>query len=252
MSDPVENLPSLAELAKSIRAKLDEIDKAEGVTNDIRLEAGRLLTLAKARVRAEHGRTKNFWADWCKSFVERTPRDIQRLVKMASPADPKAAREEEKKKARDGMKAKRLTLVVLEGSASRIDHAQPTPPKALWDQAAGGASKLRPQGATQGISQIDPRAPDPGKARLNEIPTITEDDVVDWFNELDLREQEDVIDRLMQLHDDAEKVEIAAEAAERAATAPEAPEVPTSPKYRTSPLRPARHPLRPNPCMASG
>lgn len=174
MSDPVENLPSLAELAKSIRAKLDEIDKAED------------------RV------------DWCKSFVERTSRDIQRLVKMASAADPKAAREEEKKKARDGMKAKRLTLVALEGSASRIDHAQPTPPKALWDQAAGGASKLRPPGATQGISQIDPRAPDPGKARLNEIPTITEDDVVDWFNELDLREQEDVNDRLMQLHDDAE------------------------------------------------
>lgn len=90
---------SLAGLARQINDALADMDRAESdveshrvamVAAETTAESHRVMIgklLLKAREMAPHGT----WLQWCAEKINRTPRDIQRLMKIASDADPEAA-----------------------------------------------------------------------------------------------------------------------------------------------------------------
>jgi hypothetical protein len=145
------NKITLKGMVKQINSSFESASKADTVALDARINAGKLLLEAKARVDAakkEHGT----FAVWCAANIKRSMPDIYRVMKLASSPDSAAAREEEKRKAKEAMAAKRasdkaiadaakeaakqstdgvLTLAAIEGS-------KPEPLKSVWDNANGG------------------------------------------------------------------------------------------------------------------
>jgi DUF3102 family protein len=112
-------------LCREIREEWQNADKNY---DDARLRIGRLLVEAKTLVKDGE------WKEWCRENVPgKTERDIRRLIAMAKSADPEAAREAEKTKAREGMKATReRTNVsppqeVKDAALSAIEAASPPP-----------------------------------------------------------------------------------------------------------------------------
>jgi hypothetical protein len=99
-------------LAGKIRAFLQKSD-------DQRISAAALLTEARERVGAgEAGKVT--WQEWCKLNVERSPRDVRRLLALAKADDPAAKAEQDRKAAREGMARSRLRTNV---SPLRVDVA---------------------------------------------------------------------------------------------------------------------------------
>lgn len=71
-------------------------------SEDQRLAAATLL--AEARVRVEGGEAGNIgWQAWCRKNVERSARDVRRLLAYVKSDDPAAKREHEREAAREGM-----------------------------------------------------------------------------------------------------------------------------------------------------
>jgi hypothetical protein len=99
---------AVAEPARRIRKDaLEEARKsADGQVRDIRIETGFLLLAARAKVETD-------WHDWCQANVKRpngtvpSRPDIHQMMELAKSADPEAARETEKRRAREGMRRTR-------------------------------------------------------------------------------------------------------------------------------------------------
>ena len=64
-----------------------------------RVQAGKMLLEAKRLLNASG--SNRSWREWCAEHIERSERDIRRLVAIAKAADPEAAHEAEKAKTRD-------------------------------------------------------------------------------------------------------------------------------------------------------
>ena len=67
---------------------------------------GEILCRIKGSTDLKHGE----WLKWCEENIERSQRDIQRLMKMAGSDDPEAALEQERADSREGMRARRAAL----------------------------------------------------------------------------------------------------------------------------------------------
>lgn len=80
--------------AKRIVQCLKNSVELKSASDDFRLRAGRELIAARRRVEA--GETNLSWSDWCAQYIERSDRDIRRLMALAGAADPARAREDEK------------------------------------------------------------------------------------------------------------------------------------------------------------
>jgi hypothetical protein len=102
VAHPVE-LPeiSLDDRAASINRHLALAAKAKGKFDDHRLQAGRELIEAYKHV--PPGR----WLEWCRTNFSRSRQDVARVMKLAAADDPEAALEQERARAREGMRASR-------------------------------------------------------------------------------------------------------------------------------------------------
>src|SRR5438552_355366 len=86
--------------AKRTLEYLDNAAKLRTQCDDYRLKAGRELIAARRRVDA--GETSLSWSSWCVRYINRSDRDIRRLMAMAGADDPAQAREDEKARNRAG------------------------------------------------------------------------------------------------------------------------------------------------------
>jgi hypothetical protein len=86
--------PALDTHAKRAREYLQNAEKADAEADDNRIKAGRELIAARRRVDA--GETDLTWSRWCAQYIERSDRDIRRLMALAGAGDPAQAREDEK------------------------------------------------------------------------------------------------------------------------------------------------------------
>src|SRR2546423_12507833 len=80
--------------AKRTLEYLDNAAKLRTQCDDYRLKAGRELIAARRRVDA--GESSLSWSSWCARYINRSDRDIRRLMALASADDPAEAREDEK------------------------------------------------------------------------------------------------------------------------------------------------------------
>ena len=102
MTDTTTTTTDLKTLASDMWRRLKTADTSEKKAVDLRIEAGRMLIEAWQRVKkGEAGKTT--WKNWVEENVERSLRDVQRLIKLAKAPDPYAARNEENATARTGM-----------------------------------------------------------------------------------------------------------------------------------------------------
>src|SRR5437763_2783772 len=86
-------------IAGKIRALLQK-------SEDQRISAATLL--AEARTRVDAGEVgKITWQTWCRSNVERSPRDVRRLLALVKADDPTAKLEQDRRAAREGMAHRR-------------------------------------------------------------------------------------------------------------------------------------------------
>ena len=86
--------PALDTHAKRAREYLQNAEKADAEADDNRIKAGRELIAARRRVDA--GETDLPWSLWCALNIQRSDRDIRRLMALAGADDPAQAREDEK------------------------------------------------------------------------------------------------------------------------------------------------------------
>jgi hypothetical protein len=95
---------SLDERAASIRLHIASARQLDVEAAGHRIQAG--LELIEARRLVEPGR----WIEWCNANIRRSRQDIAQLIKIASAADPKAALEVDRARARNGMRASRARV----------------------------------------------------------------------------------------------------------------------------------------------
>jgi len=94
---------------------------------DTRLKLGALLVEAKAQ--CKHGE----WKTWFEANVpDRSYRDAQKLMKIASSPDPTAAREKEKADNREAQQRSRSAKASDVSRISNFDPTSPTPSPELW------------------------------------------------------------------------------------------------------------------------
>ena len=108
---PVPIEISLDQRAASINRHLNSIARAEDRAESLRYSAGRELIEAREHV------APGEWLAWCKANIKRSFRDVQRLMKIAGADDPDAALEQDRAKAREGMKTTRAKAT----NVSRIE-----------------------------------------------------------------------------------------------------------------------------------
>jgi hypothetical protein len=121
MSDHRE---TLAQVVKRIEVSFDKIKSYGEKVDQYRISAGKQLVELKARIEAgEDGEGVKWWSWYAEHFKNRTRRDAQKVMKLASADDPEAAAEEERTKSRDGMAAHRKRVAasnVSRGSSRRL------------------------------------------------------------------------------------------------------------------------------------
>jgi len=100
-------LVPLDTLAHEIVASFDKARQYASNADDFRLRAG--LQLIEARQRVERGEAGPgvLWTHWCVANINRTERDIQKVMKLAGAGDPHAALERDRAAARISMAATR-------------------------------------------------------------------------------------------------------------------------------------------------
>ena len=90
----------IAEVVVEIRRQLLDADRAEVRRNQHRLAAGQLLLRLRQRIEAGEDGDIAWW-DWFEENIERSRKDGERLMRIASAEDPKAALEVERAKDRE-------------------------------------------------------------------------------------------------------------------------------------------------------
>ena len=93
-------LVPIAEVVAKIKGRIDDAAAAEATVIEHRLAAGQLLLHLRERIEAgEQGDVA--WWDWFEANIERSRKDCERLMRMASSPDPDAALADERAKDRD-------------------------------------------------------------------------------------------------------------------------------------------------------
>lgn len=95
---------SIGDLVEAINLKLNLSIFADNEGHHHRLEAGRMLLELRARVEAEGGD----WWKWRNGKFDRSRKDMEKLMRMASADDPEGAAEKEKSDRRESMKRIRV------------------------------------------------------------------------------------------------------------------------------------------------
>jgi hypothetical protein len=132
MSDHKESLEQVVKRVEASFAKIEQHDKK---AVDFRISAGKLLVELKGRIESgEAGKGVQWWS-WYAEHFDRSRRDANRVMRLASSDDPEKAAEEDRKKAREGMKRLRsetnngdVSPDVQPGSAPDEDNP------ASWDE----------------------------------------------------------------------------------------------------------------------
>ena len=126
---------SLDDLAIQINELFDDADQADKAAEEYRTEAtaseakaeshrvqaGKLLLAARRRIDTRGSNMS--WAEWCRG-INRSERDIRRLLKNAKADDPDAAHQAEKQKTRKQVKRSRADIRDGRMSASPTDPAR--------------------------------------------------------------------------------------------------------------------------------
>ena len=143
---------------------LDDIRRLFNQEDEFRIEAGKKLIEAKKLVEnGEAGEMK--WQDWVEAKIDRSYRDVQRCIKIASDPDPKAALGRERGKARNGM-AKSRAKKKTEDDATNVSlPAAKKQVRKLLDEhklwtwvVQEGAAKIRPEPETPLVEETNAMA----------------------------------------------------------------------------------------------
>jgi hypothetical protein len=131
IAKPELALAPLAEMATAINAVFDAETTALNTAKDKRLEAGRLLKEVRDRLQAAalNKDTPNSisFDSWCKRNIKRSKADIYQCISLVSAKDPAKARDAEKTRAREGMKAARAKAKAAPQSVT-LQPSQPAAP----------------------------------------------------------------------------------------------------------------------------
>jgi len=128
------DIQSAAEVA--FREACEAANRVSAATDDLRLKVGALL--AEARKQCKHGT----WKTWFEEHIKgRIDRDARRLIELASAGDPKAAREEEKRKNREAQQRSRNAKRTDTSAVSPISTTAPQPTAEVWSEQAAKVIK---------------------------------------------------------------------------------------------------------------
>jgi hypothetical protein len=102
---------TLDEMVSEIHRQFDEAMRCEKKAYSARIYTGQLLLELRARIEAgEAGDNINWW-EWHEAKFVRSRRDAEKVMALAKADDPEAAHEQEKAKAREGMRQRRAANV---------------------------------------------------------------------------------------------------------------------------------------------
>jgi hypothetical protein len=129
-----DNLPAtLDDLGKAIRDTLDRADTSQRRADDLRITAGQMLLVAQQRVHEQ----KLVWSEWLKTNIpDRSDRDVRRLIALAKAPDPEAAIEEDRRKAREGMRRTKFSPQPVDATEHRTRGRKPGTPRRSKEEAA--------------------------------------------------------------------------------------------------------------------
>jgi hypothetical protein len=106
-----EHQETITQVLKRAVASFDKMDAYGKKLDDHRITLGVLLNDLRARVGAgEAGKGVKWWSWYGGHFENRSRRDAERVMRLASSDDPQAAADEERTKAREGMAAQRKKI----------------------------------------------------------------------------------------------------------------------------------------------
>ena len=106
-----EHKETITQVLKRAVASFDKMDAYDKKLGDHRITLGILLNDLKARVGAgEAGAGVKWWSWYGEHFQNRSRRDAERVMRLASSDDPQAVADEERTKAREGMAAHRKKI----------------------------------------------------------------------------------------------------------------------------------------------
>jgi hypothetical protein len=129
-----EHQETITQVPKRAVASFDKMDAYGKKLDDHRITLGVLLNDLRARVDAgEAGKGVKWWSWYGEHFPDRSRRDAERVMKLASSDDPQAAADEERTKAREGMAAHRKKIAT---NVSRASHGSDLPNDAAADESA--------------------------------------------------------------------------------------------------------------------
>lgn len=148
---------SLREAVVRINQKFEQALDSDRKTERCRLAAGQMLVELRKRIESgEAGPGVEWWRWYEDSGFVRSRKDAEKVMKLASANDPEAAHEEEKAKAREGMRRTRAA------AAANVSGRQAADPEWL----AMGLGRP-PQGGPAEVSEVPlhSRHRDPGRKR---------------------------------------------------------------------------------------
>ena len=160
-------------LAREINARLTKADEIEGKANDHRIAAG--LQLIAARKRVDAGEAVDDtgagigWEHWCAININRSQRDVRRVMRIAGRKDPTAALEAERDTAREGM------------ARSRQNRTNVSPVEPLSDAPAADISII-PKPAV-GMPQLDDTLDDIKRWVIDELTDDQRDELLIWLDD---------------------------------------------------------------------
>lgn len=122
-------LVPLDTLAGEIRARLSKADATEAKAKDFRISAAEMLIEAKRRQPAEA--PEHTWTSWCALYIQRSDRDVRRLLAIGRAEDRTAAVEKDRAAAREGMRTNRANVSPPEQEENEPDAVQYAAPSAV-------------------------------------------------------------------------------------------------------------------------
>ena len=129
-----EHQGTITQVLKRAVASFDKMDAYGKKLDDHRITLGVLLNDLRARVDAgEAGKGVKWWSWYGEHFPDRSRRDAERVMRLASSDDPQAAADEERSRAREGMAAHRKKIAT---NVSRESHGSDLPDDAAADERA--------------------------------------------------------------------------------------------------------------------
>jgi hypothetical protein len=128
--------PTLDEAVRAITEKFDEVANLDKRATSARVAAGKMLIELRARIEGGEAGEGVSWWEWCEANIQRSRKDCEKLMRMASSDDPEAAIEDERAQARERMQR------VRNGANVRSIVTPPQDALALLKGIASG--KVRP------------------------------------------------------------------------------------------------------------